>query len=483
MQRCTTSFEHDGVVYEARRTRVADDHEVLRSHPDYFAPVASGPGVGQRSEQRTRSADGKTTLSERQLGEAAARQEMRSRIEAAADDPANLEKPEAPRRTARPPKDNTPGAAQRESALRMLETRAADLEPVAGDRLERLIRSDRSGLDSDYISAVGHADYEGAFWKRLADPASAALVMTAGESEATRRVARATEARSMAEGEGATGGFGVPLSLDPTIAITSSVSPEVPMRELATVTTIATGEWKGVSSAGVTAAFGPEATEAADGAPTLAQPAIKAEKYSCFVPFSIEVGMDYGGLGLQAELAGLLADARGVVEADRFTFGTASNHEPEGFLVGGTVTVSTAGTAAFAAADVYTAQEALGARYQSNASWVSSLGIANDVWRFVPTGSTTNAPLFNDSRTEILGRPWHQFSTMGSSLASGSKLLAYGDWSRAYRIVDRIGMTVELIPHLFGSSRRPTGQRGLYAYGRVGGGVINPNALRVLKAL
>ena len=41
-------------------------------------------------------------------------------------------------------------------------------------------------------------------------------------------------------------------------------------------------------------------------------------------------------------------------------------------------------------------------------------------------------------------------------------------------------MQVELIPHLSGQNRRPTGQRGLYGYARVGGGVTNANAIRRL---
>jgi HK97 family phage major capsid protein len=57
---------------------------------------------------------------------------------------------------------------------------------------------------------------------------------------------------------------------------------------------------------------------------------------------------------------------------------------------------------------------------------------------------------------------------------------AYGSIADAYTIVDRVGMQVELIPHLFGANRQPTGQRGLYAFARVGGGVVNENAIRRL---
>jgi hypothetical protein len=32
-------------------------------------------------------------------------------------------------------------------------------------------------------------------------------------------------------------------------------------------------------------------------------------------------------------------------------------------------------------------------------------------------------------------------------------------------ILDRVGLTVEVLPHLLGANRRPTGERGLYATG------------------
>ena len=47
-------------------------------------------------------------------------------------------------------------------------------------------------------------------------------------------------------------------------------------------------------------------------------------------------------------------------------------------------------------------------------------------------------------------------------------------------IVDRIGLSVELIPHLFGANQRPTGQRGLYAYWRISSKVVDANAFRAL---
>ena len=58
--------------------------------------------------------------------------------------------------------------------------------------------------------------------------------------------------------------------------------------------------------------------------------------------------------------------------------------------------------------------------------------------------------------------------------------LIYGDFSN-YVIADRIGTTVEFIPHLFGANRRPTGQRGWYAHFRVGADIVNDAAFRMLN--
>jgi HK97 family phage major capsid protein len=213
----------------------------------------------------------------------------------------------------------------------------------------------------------------------------------------------------------------------------------------------------------------------------LAQPVAKAEKAAVFVPFSIEVGADYQGL--QAELAKLYVDAKDQLEAEAFINGggTATN-QPQGLHVGGTATVSTAaGTAVLGG--IYATQNALGSRYQGRASWISSNTIANLSYRLVGGGNTTEPQPWNETRDVLLGKPWTEASTMTTSgTATGGTILSYGDYASAYTIVDRIGLQAELIPHIFGTaSHRPTGQRGLYGYFRVGAVVTNANAVKSLK--
>ena len=70
---------------------------------------------------------------------------------------------------------------------------------------------------------------------------------------------------------------------------------------------------------------------------------------------------------------------------------------------------------------------------------------------------------------------------VSTTTTTGSKIMLYGDIRSAYRIVDRIGLQVELVPHVFGTNHGPTGSRGLYAYWRVGAGVQLANAARYLE--
>jgi HK97 family phage major capsid protein len=74
----------------------------------------------------------------------------------------------------------------------------------------------------------------------------------------------------------------------------------------------------------------------------------------------------------------------------------------------------------------------------------------------------------------------NELSTMSATVVNATKIMLLGDFSY-FKIIDRVGMTVELIPHLFGATNRyPVGQRGFYAYWRNGSKVIDAAAFRAL---
>jgi HK97 family phage major capsid protein len=69
---------------------------------------------------------------------------------------------------------------------------------------------------------------------------------------------------------------------------------------------------------------------------------------------------------------------------------------------------------------------------------------------------------------------------LDAAATANNYLLLYGDFGQNV-IVDRIGSTLELVPHLFGSNRRPTGQRGALLWFRTGSNVVVPQAFRLLN--
>ncbi len=305
------------------------------------------------------------------------------------------------------------------------------------------------------------------------------------------------EQRALAVSTGSAGGYAVPITLDPTLIPTSNGVVN-PMRRISRIETIVGLEYRGLTAGAVVASYAPEGTEASDNSPTLAQPDLFVERAQTFVPYSIEIGMDWNGL--QAGMAKLISDAKDVIEGNKFTLGVGHGaNEPQGLLTGATSTVASASSGAFALADLYALEQSLPPRFRPLGQWFANRAIYNQVRQF---GQSANQALWMTIGNPNVGplgygldnRPFeeggnigqkllaygaNEVSDMTSSLTHGSSILAIGD-PNYYIIVDRIGMTIELIPHLFGPNRRPTGQRGLFAYWRNTGAVIDPNAWRVL---
>jgi len=383
-----------------------------------------------------------------------------------------------------------PGVAEdRDRALRMLDEYRADdvLSAAAADRADEVLRHrDPQGLTARYLTAVGDQCYGSAFGKMLADPQMAHLRFSAAEVDAVRE---ATYAKAAAEARAAltTGatGFPLPLTVDPSIIRTGAGALN-PVRDLASVAVIGTHDWVGVSSDGVTAGYVQEGVEATDASPTVAGPKISTQQGRAFCQFTIEAGQDWPTL--QTELEGLVADARDVLDATMFLTGNGTN-QPYG-IFGGSATYSLTTTqrvqtntvATYAAGDPWLLKAALPARFIPSATFAAAPATWDTTWQFVAAGSTTQARQFDDGRGgPFLGRPKVEWSTMGTGATTGTKLIVAGDFRTGYKIVDRLGMTAEIIPHMLGANRLPLGTRGLYVYWRTGAAVVAQNAFRYLE--
>lgn len=364
----------------------------------------------------------------------------------------------------------------RDNAMRAIEQAeypGVDDREDAQSRAERLLNTvdDEQGSLARRMLTTGSPTYQRAFGKVLAAGSTGGLSME--------------EQRALSLGADAGGGYAVPFQLDPTVILTSDGVIN-PLRRLARVEQITGKEWQGITSAGITVSRAAESAEASDNSPTLAQPTVKAERVQGFVPFSVEIDADWNAM--RSEMTRMLQDAKDTEEAASFTNGNGTSPNPQGLLTGATTHVDTAGANALTLADLDELEGELPPRFLARATYVANRGFfvkvrnlaranssaAGDPWVAVSTSPTGR---------ELNGFPSAENSEMAydATLATDNQTIAVlGDF-RQFLIVDRIGMSVELVPHLFGAGRMPTGQRGIYAYWRNSCKVLVPGAFRALR--
>lgn len=280
------------------------------------------------------------------------------------------------------------------------------------------------------------------------------------------------------------GGYLVPFQLDPTIILTSDGSRNQ-IRQAAREV-VATGDvWNGVSAGAVSWRWAAEGSEAGDNAPTFDQPTVPVHKADGFVPISIEALEDEANV--TSEVGRLLAEGKDIHDAAAFVTGTGSG-QPTGIvtaLAGSAAEMAPATAETFASDDVYAMDSDLPARYRAMASWAANRSIYNLIRQFDTQGGADMWERIGaDMPPQLIGRPALEAEDMDASwntaATANNYILVFGDFQH-YIIADRVGMTVEFIPHLVGANQRPTGQRGWYAYYRVGADVSHVGAFRMLN--
>src|SRR5690606_31482462 len=289
------------------------------------------------------------------------------------------------------------------------------------------------------------------------------------------------ERTALALGTDTNGGYAVPFMLDPSVILTSDGSIN-PLRRIARVVQIVGKEWQGLTSSGITVSRDSEASEVSDDGPTFAQPTVRTVKVQGFVPFSIEIEQDWATM--RSEITMMLADAKETEEATSFVTGDGTGNNPGG--VPGSLDYATCqvdGGGSFTSAELYKVEEDLAPRWRARASWMANRSIYNRIRQLssASDGGDLWVRLGQGLPPELIGYPAYEASTMTTTTAgTNDRLLVFGDFSQ-FLIVDRVGMSVELVPHLFGTgSNRPNGQRGLYAFWRNNATVLVDNAFRFL---
>jgi len=374
----------------------------------------------------------------------------------------------------------------RDQALRKLDDRESTLHMADDqkDQVARMLRKDTT--IARRILVTENDDYRNAWMKLVTEPHP---ILTPEEN---RAVQAWNEFRAMADFTTTAGGFGIPVFIDPSIIMTAQGSGN-PFLAISKQVSVNTTVWKGVSSAGVTWAFQTEGAVTTDNAPTLAQPTVAVHMARGFIPFSLEVQADYPNFA--SEMSTLLAEGYDELLVQKFTIGSGSG-EPKGILTaisataGDRIKVTTGGS--IGGPDPYNLWKALPQRFRRNASWLMSVGVNNAIRQIATAnvyhGYTVGLPegwadaLFNSA---VYESPYMPDTTTWTTTAEGQAIV--GDFSN-FVIARNGGMSVELVPQLFQQQTAgagvgfPTGQRGWFAYARIGSDVSNAGAFRLLVA-
>ena len=301
----------------------------------------------------------------------------------------------------------------------------------------------------------------------------------------------AIEAKALNTGIGADGGFAVPQEIDRRIE--SLLVEASPLRAIARVVEVGTSDWKTlVNARGTASSWVAETGARAETATPGFQEVIPPFGEIFANPAVTQAMLDDGFFNVEDFLAENIAAEFAFQEGAAFVNGDGVN-KPKGFLVGTPVTTGDASRAfgtlqyiptgvagAFPASDpadiLLDLVDSLRSGYRQGAVWAMSSGTANAVRKFKDAnGQYLFAPsLASGGANTLLGYPVVIAEDM-PAIGTDSLSIAFGNFQRGYVITDRRGVRVLRDPF----SNKPFVH--FYTTKRVGGGVVNSEAIKLLK--
>lgn len=180
---------------------------------------------------------------------------------------------------------------------------------------------------------------------------------------------------------------------------------------------------------------------------------------------------------LDGELNQEFAEQFGKAESTAFISGSGVG-QPQGILNGGITSVPTASNDTFAAVDLINLFYDVKTDYARNGTFLFNRGIMKAVRKFQDSqGNYLWQPgLAGLAPATILERPYVETPELAAAVADAAKIALFGDFRRGYTIVDRVSMAVARDPF----TQAYSGATVFHARRRVGGQVVNSEAIRVL---
>jgi HK97 family phage major capsid protein len=245
-----------------------------------------------------------------------------------------------------------------------------------------------------------------------------------------------------------------------------------------------------ISQANAGYSWGTETTAfATSNSPTLGQVIITPSPLTATPEVSLQLVEDANfdvESWYQMEVADVIARA----ENTAFVNGSGTN-QPKGFLqytqnalntgrtnavATGLNTITSVTAATISSDDIYALVYSIKPAYRKNACFVMNRTVIQTI---MTLKATTGAPLWQQSMqvgqpSTLVGFPVYEFSDMPAGHATGTLAITFGDFSRGYTIVDRVGLTVMRNPYL------NPGFVQFYTRKRTGGGLEDGTALTTL---
>lgn len=298
---------------------------------------------------------------------------------------------------------------------------------------------------------------------------------------------QAAASGTLDKGADSDGGYLAPVEWDRTI--TDKLVQVSPMRQIAQVQSISTNGFSKLFNLGGTASGWVGETDARSQTATGTFGSLTYNTGELYAnPAATQQLLDDAQINLEAWLAGEVQTQFAKAEGSAFVSGDGTN-KPTGFLqyvTGGAkasahpfgaIGVTTGGTASVIGADdilalIYSLPSAFtgGARFLMNRATQGAIrklkdGQGNYLWQPAYVAGQP-ATLCGFPITEVPDMP---------DIADNALAIAFGDFKRGYLIVDRVGVRVLRDPF----TNKP--YVNFYTTKRVGGGLLDPEPLKVLK--
>ncbi|WP_286828755.1 MULTISPECIES: phage major capsid protein [Kordiimonas] len=346
------------------------------------------------------------------------------------------------------------------------------------DRLDMLeTKLARPGAASDF-GGEDATEHKAAFFDRF---------IQKGDTDALK----ALEAKALTTG--GDGGYAVPMVIDSEIEKQLRILS--PLRSVVKVKTIETADYKRLVNTGGAASgwVGEEAARGETAAPSLQQVVITpGELYANAA--ATQRALDDMQFDAEAWLSEEVAEEFAAQEGAAIVNGTgAANNMPQGFLTytqstndddtrafGELQYIPTGMDAAFPASDpadiLIDLVHALSARYRQGAHFVMNSKTLATVRKFKDADGNFiwRAGLAEGQPDTLLGYPVLEVEDM-PDIGTDSASIAFGNFERAYTLVERTGTRVLRDPY----TNKPYVH--FYATRRVGGALVNDHALKLLK--